>query len=275
MSKKEVILIVIAAVLVIGGTVGYYLGYDDHGWERAVDRSSSNSAMLGRDGGLPVITTDIAYFKGAEGHFAAPEIGGPYPGVIMIHEWWGLNDNIRDMARELAEEGYIVLAVDLYSGKVAETREEAQALRGALTLESALANMRSAAAYLKTHGVAKVASLGWCFGGGKSLELALSGERLDATVIYYGELVSDMEKLRSIRWPVLGIFGDKDQSIPVADVSSFKNALTQIGVQNEIHVYPGVGHAFANPSGTTYAPNETKDAWGKTLAFLNRVLKGE
>lgn len=273
MRKDNSIFLVIALTFLIGAAVGYYVGYD-HGWERAV-QFSSNSAMLGKDGGLSVITADVAYFKDADGYFAGPETGEPYPGVVMVHEWWGLNNNVKDVTRELAEEGYMVLAVDLYGGKVAATREEAQALRGALDAEEAVANMRAAAQYLKAHGVAKVASLGWCFGGGKSLELALSGERLDATVIYYGQLVSDAKKLQAIEWPVLGIFGDKDQLIPVASVEAFKETLTQVGVANEIYIYPGVGHAFANPSGATYAPNETKDAWEKTLAFLKKTLKGE
>ena len=110
-------------------------------------------------------------------------------------------------------------------------------------------------------------------GGGQSLQLALSGEPLDAKVIYYGALVTDESRLSRIKWPVLGIFGDKDQSIPVATVNEFASALDRLGIKNEIYIYPGVGHAFANPSGENYAPNETKDAWNKTVAFPNKYLK--
>jgi carboxymethylenebutenolidase len=134
--------------------------------------------------------------------------------------------------------------------------------------------MKAAADYLRNEeGATKIASLGWCFGGGQSLQLALSDEDLDATVIYYGSLVTDESKLSSIEQPILGIFGSKDTSIPVATVQQFDSALDNIGIENEIYIYEGVGHAFANPSGMNYAPEETKDAWDKTVSFLNRHMK--
>ena len=108
-----------------------------------------------------------------------------------------------------------------------------------------------------------------------SLQLAVSGEELFATAIYYGSLVTDESKLSSIHWPVLGIFGEKDAGIPVTSVKLFETALDQLGVENEIHIYPGVGHAFANPSGMNYAPEATRDAWTKTLAFLEKYLKSK
>jgi carboxymethylenebutenolidase len=214
----------------------------------------------------------VAYFNGISGYFARPEEDGDYPGVVMIHEWWGLNENIKEMAKELASEGYLVLAVDLF-GKVAGAPEDARAQVSLLDQGKAIENMKAAAAFLRKKGAAKIASLGWCFGGGQSLKLALSGEKLSATIIYYGNLETDKSKLSAVRWPVLGIFGDKDASIPVSKVNEFKEAISALGINNEIHVYPGVGHAFANPSGANYAPNETKDAWEKTLAFLAGNLK--
>ena len=125
----------------------------------------------------------------------------------------------------------------------------------------------------KNKNAHKIASLGWCFGGGQALSLALSGENLDATVVYYGNLVTDQQRLSKIKWPVLGIFGDKDTSIPVGTVNEFRNSLTVLGIKNSIYIYPGVGHAFANPSGQNYSANETKDAWQKTLKFLDENLK--
>jgi carboxymethylenebutenolidase len=122
----------------------------------------------------------------------------------------------------------------------------------------------------------KIASLGWCFGGGQSLQLALNTEPeypLAATIIYYGNLVTDQESISKIKWPVLGIFGDQDQSISVNDVKNFEKIITSTGIPNEIYIYEGVGHAFANPSGDNYAPKETVDAWQKTLAFLNKYIK--
>ncbi|MEK9195461.1 MAG: dienelactone hydrolase family protein, partial [Patescibacteria group bacterium] len=192
--------------------------------------------------------------------------------VVMIHEWWGLNDNIKTMARELAKEGYRVIAVDLF-GKVAATSNEASTQVKTLDNKKALQNLQAAVAFLRSKGTEKIASLGWCFGGGQSLQFALSGEKLAATIIYYGNLVTNTNELGKISWPVLGIFGDKDQSIPVTSVEQFNKALDGLGIKNSIHIYPGVGHAFANPSGMNYAPEETKDAWVKTVAFLNENLK--
>jgi carboxymethylenebutenolidase len=116
--------------------------------------------------------------------------------------------------------------------------------------------------------------LGWCFGGGQSLQIAQNSEQnpLAATVIYYRNLVNDTNELSKIKWPVLGIFGDQDQSIPVESVNAFEQALNETGITNEIYTYPGVGHAFANPSGDNYAPEETVDAWEKTLAFLKKYM---
>lgn len=224
---------------------------------------------------MPIIESNVTYFENVQGFYAKPEGESPangFPGVVMVHEWWGLNDNIKDMARELAKEGYHVLAVDLYNGEVASTSARAQELRTALVQPKAVENLRAAATYLREQGASKIASLGWCFGGQQSLQLALFGEELAATVIYYGQLETDKAKLSAIKWPVLGIFGDKDTSIPPAKVEAFRVALNDIGVENDIYIYPGVGHAFANPTGQNYAPTETKDAWTKTLAFLRSNL---
>jgi carboxymethylenebutenolidase len=201
------------------------------------------------------------------------------PAVVMIHEWWGLNDNIKDMADELASEGYVVLAADLYNGEVATTPDKAMQLVGTVreNPEQAISNLQSAVQYLASLpnvNSSRIASLGWCFGGGQSLQLALNSEQnpLAATVIYYGNLVNDTNELSKINWPVLGIFGDQDQSIPVESVNAFEQALNETGITNEIYIYPGVGHAFANPSGDNYAPAETADAWEKTLAFLKKYV---
>jgi carboxymethylenebutenolidase len=201
------------------------------------------------------------------------------PAVVMIHEWWGLNDNIKDMADELASEGYVVLAADLYNGEVATTPDKAMQLVGTVreNPEQAISNLQSAVQYLASLpnvNSSRIASLGWCFGGGQSLQLALNSEQnpLAATVIYYGNLVNDTNELSKINWPVLGIFGDQDQSIPVESVNAFEQALNETGITNEIYIYPGVGHTFANPSGDNYAPAETVDAWEKTLAFLKKYV---
>ena len=264
MSSKKIFLL-IAGILIIFGVL--------YALSRKGQNMQTNSQMLEGESDSNIEAIDALYYKQSKGFFAKPKGAGSFPAVVMVHEWWGLNQNIKDMAKELAREGYMVLAVDLYNGRVAAAPEEAQKLVGALNQDEATANMRAAAQFLKNNGASKLASLGWCFGGGQSLKLALSGEPLDATVIYYGNLTSDKNQLAKIKWPVLGIFGEDDQAVPVSSVRDFEAALDSLNIQKDIHIYPGVGHAFANPSGANYAPNETKDAWAKTLAFLGANLK--
>lgn len=239
-----------------------------------MEESSKNLKVMDRGNAMPIVTeNDVVYYPGAQGYFVRPEAEGSYPGVVMIHENRGLRPEIREAAEMLAKEGYMVLAVDLLGG-VAEDQTGARELTDKFKQESGTENMRAAVAYLRSKGATKIASLGWCFGGRQSVELAISGEPLDATVVYYGGgMAVTKEKLAPIKWPVLGVFGDQDQVISVESVRTFESSLNELGIQNEIYIYPGVGHAFANPSGQNYAPNETKDAWEKTLKFLNTNLR--
>ncbi len=220
----------------------------------------------------------VNYYGNATGYLVHPEDGANLPAVIMIHEWWGLNQHIKDAADRLANEGYAVLAVDLYDGEVATESSRAGQLAGSVrnNPDEAIGNLNSAVEHvssLQNVDSSRIASLGWCFGGGQSLQLALNTEQpLAATVIYYGNLVTNQTELAEITWPVLGVFGSADQSIPVDTVNQFDAALDANGVTNEIYIYEGVGHAFANPSGDNYAPEETADAWEKTLAFLSKYV---
>ena len=226
----------------------------------------------------PISTTTLS---SVESNISANINNNALPAVVMIHEWWGLNENIKNMAENLAKEGYVVLAVDLYNGQVANTTESAQNLVSKVreNPSESINNLQHAVRYLtslENVNSSKIASLGWCFGGGQSLQLALNTEPeypLAATIIYYGNLVSDPESLSKIKWPVLGIFGDQDKSISVDSVKQFEAALNDNGITNEIYIYKGVGHAFANPSGDNYAQQETQDAWQKTVSFLKEYLK--
>jgi carboxymethylenebutenolidase len=234
----------------------------------------------------------VDYFDNTYGYLVYPTISSidnnkssssnnnTFPAVIMIHENKGLNDNIKNMANLLAKEGYVVLAVDLFNGQVTTNQTRASELSQSIrdNPDVAISNLKGAVKYLTSLpnvNPEKIASLGWCFGGQQSLQLALNSEDhpLSATVIYYGRLVTEPESLSQIKWPVLGIFGENDESIPVETVEQFEDALTKNGITNEIYIFQGVGHAFANPSGDNYAPNETKNAWQKTLTFLNKYLK--
>jgi len=248
--------------------------------EHIVEQASTNQVKnvdILKNGDTSRIEEKEIDYGPATGFIALPKKDGIYPAVIMIHEWWGLNDNIKEMARSLATEGYVVLAVDLFEGKIAKDANEARELTTKIRNNNsqAISNMKSAAQFLKNQNNIdknKIASMGWCFGGQMSLQLALN-EKLAATVIYYGNLETNSTKLSVIKWPVLGIFGSKDTSISVDTVKEFEAALSQLGIENEIYIYPNVGHAFANPSGANYAPEETKDAWEKTLKFLEKNLK--
>jgi carboxymethylenebutenolidase len=238
------------------------------------DDEDNNSDMFALGGEFEVMTETVVYFDNYAGYLAVPDAKGSFPGIVMIHEWWGLNDNIKDMTEELASHGYLVLAVDLYGREAATTADQARQLTSAYDLQVGIANMNAAVEYLESvYGVEKVGSIGWCFGGAQSLNLALNNPEMDATVIYYGSVTSDKERLASINWPILGIFAGLDQGIPVESVKEFEKSLDELGIPNEIHIYPNVNHAFANPSGDRYAPEETKDAWQKTLAFLQETLQ--
>jgi len=234
--------------------------------------------------------SSVSYYDNTTGYLVYPELANntqqqqqqqqePMPAVIMIHEWLGLNEHIKNQADILAKEGYVVLAVDLYRGEVAADSNRAMELTSSVRNNSASAidNLQSAVNYVKSLEMvdgSRIASLGWCFGGDWSLQLALNSSEnpLAATIVYYGRPVTDTASLSSISWPILGIFGDQDQAIPVESVKQFTSALNASGVTNEIYLYEGVGHAFANPSGDNYASKETADAWQKTIGFLRTYL---
>jgi carboxymethylenebutenolidase len=228
----------------------------------------------------PVRSEEVVYgtVDGAAvtGYVVRPaDVGGPLPGVIVIHEWWGLNDNVRSMAGRLAAEGFEVLAVDLYGGRSASTPDEARALmeRVSERPEPARDNLRQAAAWFRDRGVPSIGSLGWCFGGGWSLQTAVDlGDELDGAVVYYGFVETDPEALRSLTAPVLAFFGGQDRGIPLDRVRAFEAALEALAKDAEVIVYPEAGHAFANPSGRNWEPAAADDSWQRAVAFLHEVL---
>jgi carboxymethylenebutenolidase len=261
----------------------------------SITGSSKNVTDLikpnGKNSSVQLENKTVNYFEKASGYLVYPssassvetnitsKSNNTLPAVVVIHENKGLNENIKSMANLLAKEGYVILAVDLFNGEVTTDQKRASELTQAIrdNPAGAIANLKSAVTYLSSLpnvNPDKIASLGWCFGGQQSLQLALNSEEhpLSATVIYYGRLVTEPETLSKIHWPVLGIFGDQDKSIPVESVKKFEEALNANGITNEIYVYKGVGHAFANPSDDNYAPEETQDAWEKTISFLKKYL---
>ncbi|MEC4816002.1 MAG: dienelactone hydrolase family protein [Scytonema sp. PMC 1069.18] len=218
--------------------------------------------------------------KPITGYLARPtNATKPLPGLIVIHEWWGLNDNIKTMTRRLAGEGYTALAVDLFNGQVADNPQQAkkQVQTAANQTQQLKENIQQAYQYLeKNQEATKIGSIGWCFGGSWSLNTALLlPKQLDAAVIYYGgDLKTDPKQLRPLEMPILGIFGALDDNPSVKTVRAFESALKSLDKPAEIYVYEGADHAFANPSGTRYNAKAAEDAWEKTSAFLNKHLKG-
>ncbi len=231
---------------------------------------------------VPLLEQELAYgeTEGANltGFLAMPRDAiDPPPGVLVIHEWWGLNDNIKAMTRRLAAEGYIALAVDLYGDAVADDPERAEELMtdAVSAPETVRSNLRQAHEYLSEHALSpRTGVIGWCLGGGWSLQAALMlPAELDAMVMYYGQLETSEQRLRELSTPMLGLFGELDESIPAPDVRRFRSRLREMGKDADIHIYPGVGHAFANPSGGNYDARAAEDAWNRTLEFLDRHLK--
>lgn len=252
--------------------------------EEHKDDSPEASPQAQKEPEVEVVTEKVTYHTAKDGRqingFLTKPKGaeGALPGIIVIHEWWGLNNNIKSMSEQLAAQGYQTLAVDLYQGKVADKPDRAKELMTTAmeSPDAVQANLRSAFATLKKEGAPSVGVIGWCFGGAWSLQTALMfPEKIDATVIYYGRLVQDKEKLETLDMPILGIFGAEDSGIPVSTVKQFEKTLKELGKDADIRIYAGADHAFANPSGEAYDEEAAEDAWERTTAFFAEHLKGE
>ncbi|MEL6616549.1 MAG: dienelactone hydrolase family protein [Bacteroidota bacterium] len=257
--------------------------YADDMREQHDGETPEASGAAGDVSALDVVAEEVEYAtvngETVTGTLVRPaDASGPLPGIVVIHEWWGLNDNVRDMAKRLANQGYVALAVDLYGGRVAATPDSAMAyMRSAMAGEADLtANLEQAYAYLTEREQApSVASLGWCFGGMWSLRTALAlPDDLDAAVIYYGRPVTEADALRPLAMPVLAHFGEADDSIPMETVQAFESALDEAGVAHDVYTYPDAAHAFANPSGQAYDAEAAESAWARTSAFLAEHLGG-
>jgi carboxymethylenebutenolidase len=199
----------------------------------------------------------------------------PVPAVVVIHEWWGLNDHIKHWADRLAEDGYAALAVDLYGGQVATSPEQAMAIMRAVDETRAKEILTAAHRFLRDDPRVQASRrgvVGWCFGGAWALQQAILQPDLDAAVIYYGRLVTDEAALRGIQAQLLGVFANRDQSIPPDAVAGFAQALQRAGKSIELHQYDA-DHAFANPSGARYEADDAADAWSRVRTFLARTLK--
>lgn len=223
----------------------------------------------------------VAYFPAdpaTSGYLVVPAGAESHPAVILIHEWDGLNDRVRQVADALADEGYVALAADLYSGRTGSNREENRALVQEVRSSpgTIVANLDAAQRFLRERDdvTGRIATIGWCFGGGVALSYALGGERHEGTAIFYGSLVTDPDSLAAIDHEIYGTFGEEDRGIPPEEVARFVEALRAAGVPNDVHVYDDVGHGFwlwvEEDPGTRRGP--ALDAWRRLKAYLGRTL---
>jgi len=197
----------------------------------------------------------------------------PAPAVLLVHEWWGLNDQIKSVARAFADQGYLALAIDLYDGKVADNADDARAYMGQVQAAKATATAGAWMDWLRARegGTAGLGTVGWCFGGGWSLNASLT-RPAEATVIYYGRLVQDAGRLAALKGPVLGHYASRDKWINAAMVADFEDAMTAAGKPFTSHWYEA-DHAFANPTSARYDEADAALAWQRTLTFFADNLR--
>jgi len=228
----------------------------------------------------PIKTEDVTFKSGGEtvsGYLARPESAGRHPALVVIHEWWGLNDWVKEQAQKFAEQGYVALAPDLYRGKVATDPSMAHELSRGMPQDRAVGDLTAAFAYLASRAdvdKSKIGSVGWCMGGGLSLQLAVHEPQLAACVVNYGAMPTDAIEIQKIRAPVLGNFGADDRGIPPDAVRAFEAALKAAGKSADMKIYDGAGHAFENPNNKAgYRAEAAADAWKRMVEFFDKMLK--
>jgi len=229
---------------------------------------------------IPIKTETVTFQSGGEtvsAYLAVPDTAGPHPALVVIHEWWGLNDWVKEQAQMFAEQGYVALAPDLYRGKVASDPGLAHELSRGLSQDQGVRDLKAAFDYLASRPDVrhdKIGSVGWCMGGGYSLQLAVNEPKLAACVLNYGSMPTDKDAIQRIQAPVLGNFGAEDRGITPAAVQAFESSMKAAGKSVDVKEYDGAGHAFENPNNKAgYREAAANDAWARTLAFLEHALK--
>ena len=229
---------------------------------------------------VPPKTQSVQIKSGDEtinGFLALPDTPGRHPAVVVIHEWWGLNDWVKTQTEKLAADGYVALAVDLYRGKIATVPETAQELMQGTPQDRAVRDLEAGFNFLAGRSdvnKAKIASFGWCMGGGYSFQLAVHEPKLAACVVNYGAPPTDPAAIASIKAPILGNFGGDDMGIKPASVRAFEAAAKGAGKSVDIKIYDGAPHAFENENNKdAYRPQSAADAWARSTSFLDKTLK--
>lgn len=215
----------------------------------------------------------------AQGILYLPQTPGQHPALVVIHEWWGLNDWIKQEASAYAAKGYVALAVDLYHGKVASDPETAHELSRGLPQDQGVRDLEAAFQFLAARTDVKrdrIGAVGWCMGGGYALQLAIAEPALKAVAVNYGALATDKSTLARIHAAVLGNFGGQDQGIPPDAVHNFEAAMQSLGKPVNVKIYPDAGHAFENPNNKTgYRAEDAADALARLDRFFAAKLQPE
>ncbi len=267
---RRSIVIAAAAVFVLSA---HFVSAQEHE-HGAMTAPAAQSVYKARGTTIPLHSTA----GDGSGYLSLPkQDSGKHPALIVIQEWWGLNDWIKEQTDRFAGEGYVALAVDLYRGQVASDPELAHELSRGLPADRAVSDMKAGVDYLASRNDVdpkRIGVIGWCMGGGYSLQLALADPRIAACVINYGSLVTDPATIDRIKAPILGNFGEEDRGIPPKDVRAFEAALIKAGKTADIKIYGGAGHAFENPNNKQgYVATAAKDAEGRIDAFFARTLR--
>lgn len=214
----------------------------------------------------------------APGYLARPKGDGPFPGVVVIQEWWGLDDHIKDVTERFAAEGFVALAPDLYRGQLAAEPDDARRLAMELERDQAMLDIQGAVNYLIAQPIVEpkqTGVIGFCMGGGLSMMMSYRGENVGASVVFYGGGVQPSdEELEAVSAPLLGIYGEADQGIPVARIEEWDTKLHEFGIEHKMIVYPDAPHAFFNNERPSYRPDAATDAWQRTQEWFDRHLRG-
>lgn len=233
-------------------------------------------AIVGEGGALE--GSDVRYVDGDEatvGYLAVPEGDGPFPALVIVHEWNGLTDRVRQLADDFADEGYVTLAADLFRGQVGTSRDENVALM-AEAEPNVVPNLNSAVRFLRARSdvTGRVGAMGWCYGGGVALSFGLDGENHEATAIFYGQLVEDPAVLAALDHEVYGTFAREDSGPSPASVERFEAALREAGIENDLHIYDDVNHGFwlRVDEDPELRAGPALDAWNRLQAYLERTL---
>jgi carboxymethylenebutenolidase len=248
-----------------------------------LDESMVQPSPDGNEDAGPVggVSAETVSYPGADegqtlsGYLVRPEGVGPLPAIVVIQEWWGLDEHIRDVTRRFANEGFVALAPDLYHGQVVTEPNEARKLVMELDMEAAIGEIQQAINFLLGHESVSgntVGIVGFCMGGGLALQTARVEENLGAAVAFYGSPLT-AEAAQEVKAPVLGLFGEADGGIPVAKVRAMEEALNEAGVETQVQVYDGAGHAFFNDTRASYNLDAATDSWNRTLAWFRSHLR--